>query len=82
MGHGRWYYAISEIEFNRSRLRVAAARLGSPVLSPQAPYEIYGHTPNTVFMNNLIFYRGRWWMYYGAGDSVIALATAPLRPGS
>jgi predicted GH43/DUF377 family glycosyl hydrolase len=82
MGHGRWYYAISEVEFNRSRLRVAAARLGSPVLYPEAPYEIYGHTPHTVFMNNLIFYRGRWWMYYGAGDSVTALANAPLRPGS
>ena len=27
-------------------------------------------------MNNIIFYRGRWWMYYGAGDSVVALANA------
>ena len=80
MGHGRWYYALSEVEFNRSSLRVAAARLGSPVLYPQAPYEIYGHTPHTVFMNDLIFYRGQWWMYYGAGDSVVALATAKLRP--
>jgi beta-1,2-mannosidase len=52
------------------------------VLSPQAPYEIYGHTPHTVFMNDLIFYRGQWWMYYGAADSVIALATASLRAGS
>jgi beta-1,2-mannosidase len=82
MGHGRWYYAISEVEFNRSRLQTAAARVSSPVLSPRAPYEIYGHTPHTVFMNDLIFYRGQWRMYYGAADSVIALATAPLRLGS
>jgi len=82
MGHGRWYYAISEVEFNRSSLRVAAARLGSPVLYPEAPYEIFGHTPHTVFMNDLIFYRDRWWMYYGAADSVIGLATAPLRASS
>jgi beta-1,2-mannosidase len=80
MGHGRWYYAISEVKFNRSRLRAAAARLSSPALYPQAPYELYGHTPNTVFTNDLIFYHGRWWMYYGAGDSVVALATAKLRP--
>jgi len=79
MGHGRWYYAISEVEFNRSRLQVAEARLDSPVLYPEAPYEIYGHTPHTVFTNDLIFYRGQWWMYYGAADSVTALATAPLR---
>jgi predicted GH43/DUF377 family glycosyl hydrolase len=82
MGYGRWYYAISEVEFNRSALRVAAARLGAPVLAPKASYETYGHTPHTVFMNDLIFYRGQWRMYYGAADSVVALATAPLRPGS
>jgi predicted GH43/DUF377 family glycosyl hydrolase len=80
MGHGRWFYAISEIEFHRGNLTAPAAQLHQPVLAPKAPYEIYGYTPHTVFMNNIIFYRGKWWMYYGAGDSVIALATAGL-PG-
>ena len=79
MGHGRWYYAIGQVEFERGRLRTAAASASTPTLYPQAPYEIYGHTPNTVFMNDIIFYRGEWRMYYGAGDSVVALATAKLR---
>jgi predicted GH43/DUF377 family glycosyl hydrolase len=79
-GHGRWYYAISEIDVSRSRLLTAAAELKNPVLYPQAPYELFGHTPKTVFMNSLIFHHGQWWMYYGAGDSVVALALAPLRP--
>jgi predicted GH43/DUF377 family glycosyl hydrolase len=79
MGRGRWYYAISEVEFNRAKLLSSEAELKVPALYPQAPYEIYGHTPHTVFMNNIIFYRGQWWMYYGAGDSVIALAQANLR---
>lgn len=48
----------------------------------QAPYEIYGFTPHTVFMNGIFFYQNQWWMYYGAGDSVISLANAPLRAGS
>jgi predicted GH43/DUF377 family glycosyl hydrolase len=30
-------------------------------------------------MNDIIFYRGEWRMYYGAGDSVVALAMAKLR---
>jgi predicted GH43/DUF377 family glycosyl hydrolase len=30
-------------------------------------------------MNTILFASNQWWMYYGAGDSVIALATAPLR---
>jgi predicted GH43/DUF377 family glycosyl hydrolase len=79
MGHRSWYYAISEIEFSPAGLLSDTAQLRIPVLFPQAPYEVYGYTPHTVFTNDIIFYRGRWWMYYGAGDSVVALATAPLR---
>ncbi len=81
MGRGRWYYAISEIRFTRDNLLNVAAQLKVPVLYPQAPYEIYGFTPHTVFMNDIVFYRNQWWMYYGAGDSVVALATARPRPG-
>lgn len=77
MGRGRWYYAISEILFRRTDLTAPQAQLREPVLSPKAPYEIYGYTPHTVFMNNILLYHGRWQMYYGAGDSVVALATAP-----
>jgi predicted GH43/DUF377 family glycosyl hydrolase len=40
---------------------------------------IYGYTPHTVFMNTILFYENHWWLYYGAGDTVSALATAPLR---
>jgi predicted GH43/DUF377 family glycosyl hydrolase len=80
MGRGRWYYAIGQVEFERGRLLTAAAHVNSATLYPQAPYETYGHTPNTVFMNDIIFYRGEWRMYYGAGDSVVALATSKLRP--
>lgn len=80
MGHGRWYYAIGQVEFERGRLLTGAASASTATLRPQAPYEVYGHTPNTVFMNDILFYRGEWRMYYGAGDSVVALATAKLRP--
>jgi hypothetical protein len=30
-------------------------------------------------MNTILFHQGKWWMYYGAGDDVIALAQASLR---
>lgn len=80
MGHGAWYYAISEVEFSAKQLRHEMAQLSYPVLAPRAPYEIYGYTPHTVFMNTIMFYGGKWWMYYGAGDSVVALANSRLRP--
>ena len=40
MGHGRWFYAISEIEFHRNNLTAPAAQLHQAVLAPQTPYEI------------------------------------------
>jgi predicted GH43/DUF377 family glycosyl hydrolase len=79
MGHGRWYYAISQVDFSLKNLLQPAHRLNKPTLQPQAPYEIYGFTPHTVFTNDINFYDGRWWQYYGGGDSVVALANAPLR---
>lgn len=79
MGQARWYYAISEVEMSRAQPTQELAQLSDAVLAPQAPYELYGPTPNTVFMNTILFYEDRWWMYYGAGDDVVALANAPLR---
>jgi predicted GH43/DUF377 family glycosyl hydrolase len=80
MSRGRWHYAITEIAFTRERLLTNSTQLKIPVLYPQEPYEEYGFTLSTVFMNNIFFYQNKWWMYYGAGDSVVALANAPLRP--
>ncbi|HLI38149.1 MAG TPA: hypothetical protein VKV80_12545 [Streptosporangiaceae bacterium] len=79
MAHGRWYYAISELEFSRADLTREIGQLTFPILRPVTSYELLGQTQRTVFMNTIIFHDGRWWMYYGAGDTVIALANAPLR---
>lgn len=79
MAQGRWYYAISEVAFSGTDLTQETGQLSDAVLAPTAPYEVNGITPRTVFMNSIMYYRGRWRMYYGAGDTVIALATAPLR---
>lgn len=82
MANGRWYYGLSETEFAHDNLTQQLGQLTDAVLSPSAPYELSGHTPRTVFMNSIFFANGQWWMYYGGADSVIALATAPLRATS
>src|SRR5579859_1066295 len=82
MAHGRWFYAISEVEFSGTNLTQELGQLTDAVLSPTEPYEINGHTPHTVFMNSITYYNGQWYMYYSGGDSVVALATAPLRPAA
>ena len=82
MANGRWYYAISELEFSRSNLADELDQLTFPVLQPQTSYEVLGQTQRAVFMNTIIFRSGQWLMYYGAGDTDVALATAPLRSES
>lgn len=79
MAHGRWYYAISEVEFSGTNPSQQLGQLTDTALSPAMSYEINGRTPNTEFMNSILFHNGQWYMYYGAADTVIALATAPLR---
>lgn len=82
MANGRWYYAISELEFSRSNLADELDQLTFPVLQPQTSYEVLGQTQRAVFMDTIIFRSGQWLMYYGAGDTDVALATAPLRSES
>jgi predicted GH43/DUF377 family glycosyl hydrolase len=47
-----------------------------PIFSPDAPYEVEGPVGNVVFGTGLVERDGRYWMYYGAGDGVVGLATA------
>ncbi len=81
MAHGRWYYGISEVEFSSTNLTQQIGQLTEAAMSPATSYEINGRTPNTEFMNSILFHNGQWYMYYGGADTVIALATAPLRSG-
>ena len=79
MSNGRWFYAASEVLFDRNNLTTQLDQLSDPILSPDASYErISPASPNAIWMNSIFFYQGQWWMYYGAGDHVVALATAPL----
>lgn len=50
-----------------------------PVFVPEAPYEIQGPVGNVVFGTGLIEHSQEYWLYYGAGDGVIGVATAAKR---
>jgi predicted GH43/DUF377 family glycosyl hydrolase len=84
MANSRWFYAITEEEFSRQEPTQMLHQLSDAVLTPtpDVPYEWNGQTPQTVWMNSIFFHDGIWRMYYGAGDTVTALATAPLREPS
>jgi predicted GH43/DUF377 family glycosyl hydrolase len=56
------------------------ARSTAPFLRPDRPYELRGQMNSVCFVEGLVFFHGRWLLYYGTADSLIAVAScaAPL----
>lgn len=77
-GQGKWYYAISEVLFKQSDTQRAVDRLHDCIFTPAEKYES-GEFKDCLWMNGITEHNGQWWMYYGAGDRNIGLATAPVR---
>ncbi len=46
-----------------------------PVLEPEENWEIFGGVPNVVFSDAMIEHKDKYYIYYGAADNHIALAT-------
>ncbi len=73
-----WVYrvglALLELE-NPSNL---IARTANWVFGPTLPYEMEGNKPGIVFPTGAVVRDGIVFLYYGAADTSVALATAPL----
>jgi beta-1,2-mannobiose phosphorylase / 1,2-beta-oligomannan phosphorylase len=48
----------------------------APILEPEDPWELAGDIPNVVFTCGTAEIDGRYFVYYGGADKVIAVATA------
>jgi len=54
-------------------------RLEKNFLRPDQPYEINGQVNQVCFIEGLVTYHGKWFLYFGTADSKIAVATSPIR---
>ncbi len=54
------------------------ARCPDWVFQAEAPYEVSGLTPNVIFPTGILIRGDDLWMYYGAADTCICLATCRL----
>ncbi len=54
------------------------ARLPTPILEPEAPYELVGDVNNVVFPEGAVVLDGILHLYYGGADKVCCLATVEL----
>ena len=52
-------------------------RLENNFMKPDKPYEITGQINQVCFLEGLVPFHGKWFLYYGTADSRIAVATSP-----
>ncbi|HEY9048665.1 MAG TPA: glycoside hydrolase family 130 protein [Ohtaekwangia sp.] len=49
-------------------------RLEKNFIKPEKPYEITGQVNQVCFLEGLVYFKGKWLLYYGTADSKIAVA--------
>jgi predicted GH43/DUF377 family glycosyl hydrolase len=83
---GEGAYSVGEALFSADDPAKLLARSDQPVLKPEMPFEKTGqYAAGTTFAEGLVFYNGKWFLYYGAADSRVGVAMAgaesKLAPG-
>jgi predicted GH43/DUF377 family glycosyl hydrolase len=75
---GSLAYRVGAALIDRDDPHTVLGRTRGAIFHPEADYEVAGHVPNVVFPTGAILRDGEVWMYYGAADTYVCLATAPL----
>ncbi len=72
-------YRIGAILLDLHNPTEVIARASQPIFEPETEYEIHGQVSSVVFPCGIVLRDGVLFIYYGGGDSVVALATVPLK---
>jgi len=72
-------YKVGAMLLDYEDPRRIIARTDEPLLEPVEQYEKEGQVPNVVFPCGAVVIEGIIYLYYGGGDSVIGVATMPLK---
>jgi predicted GH43/DUF377 family glycosyl hydrolase len=67
-------YAAGQILLDKNNPAKVVDRCDENFFHPDKPYEITGQVNNVCFLEGLVFFRNRWFLYYGTADSKIAVA--------
>jgi predicted GH43/DUF377 family glycosyl hydrolase len=68
-------YCAGQILFDKKNPYKVLDRLDDPFYKPEADFEKSGQYPaGTVFIEGLVPFKGKWYLYYGCADSFVAVA--------
>ncbi len=71
-------FRIEAVLLDPNNPRKVIGRTSSSLLNPEEKYELEGNVTNVIFPSGAIIKDGRLFVYYGAADTVCALATCDL----
>lgn len=67
-------YAAGQALFDREAPYKLIDRLDHYFIYPDKPFEITGEVNNVCFVEGLVWFKDKWFLYYGTADSKIAVA--------
>ncbi len=68
-------YAVGQILFDPRNPGKVISRSSVPFLQPSLPHEITGqYKAGTTFAEALLYFKEKWFLYYGTADSFVGLA--------
>jgi predicted GH43/DUF377 family glycosyl hydrolase len=67
-------YSAGQVLFDAQKPYKVIARTNEPFIWPNQPYEKVGEVNDVCFVEGLVPYKGKWFLYYGTADSKIAVS--------
>jgi beta-1,2-mannosidase len=73
-GLPKFTYAAGQALFDKENPFRLIDRMDGYFIHPDKPYEKTGEVNEVCFVEGLVFFRNKWFLYYGTADSKIAVA--------
>lgn len=70
-------YTGGQLLFDKRDPTKLLDRSATYFIKPDQPYETQGQVNQVVFLEGMVSFKGRWFLYYGTADSKIGVALAP-----
>lgn len=68
-------YCGGQVLFDKNDPTKMIDRLETPFICPSLPHEISGqYKAGTTFIEGLVYFQNKWFLYYGTADSMVGLA--------
>jgi predicted GH43/DUF377 family glycosyl hydrolase len=68
-------YCGGQVLFDKNDPTKMIERLETPFICPSLPHEISGqYKAGTTFIEGLVYFKDKWFLYYGTADSMVGLA--------